>query len=88
MIHNFRDYDEDGEKALCKFACTSYWSLQFEALRAIYLGEDENMGFIRSLSLSSSWQTQGGKSKAKFAKTADDRLVYVIYYISIVYRHS
>ena len=41
----------------------------------MYVGEDENAGFIKSLSISRSWLTQGGKSKAKFAKTADDRFV-------------
>jgi 1-phosphatidylinositol-3-phosphate 5-kinase len=47
-------------------------------MRAGYLDDDENAGYIRSLSMSSSWSTQGGKSKAKFFKTADDRFVVKI----------
>lgn len=75
VTHNFVDYDEEKDKKVCKFVCTTYWAGQFEAIRAEYLGDDENASYIRSLALSQNWATQGGKSKAKFAKTADDRFV-------------
>lgn len=75
MTHSFVDYDEEKDKKVCKFVCTSYWAGQFEAIRAEYLGDDENTSYIRSLALSQNWATQGGKSKAKFAKTSDDRFV-------------
>jgi 1-phosphatidylinositol-3-phosphate 5-kinase len=71
----FKDVDEEHDRYLCKFSFTAYWAGQFEAMRAGYLGEDDNEGFIRSLSISSSWTTQGGKTKAKFFRSADERFV-------------
>ena len=72
--HQFVDYDVKND-ASCKFVCDVHWATQFEALRAVYLQDDENDGFIRSLSISNSWITQGGKSGAKFSKTGDDRFI-------------
>ena len=41
-----------------QFICTTYWAGQFEAVRAEYLKEEENEGYIRSLSMSNRWSTQ------------------------------
>ena len=82
MTHKFKDVEQSGRdsgrengRVYCNFEVTTYWAGQFEALRAGYLGEDENAGFIRSLATSQWWSAEGGKSKAKFSKTADDRFV-------------
>lgn len=40
---------------LYKFQCQTYWATQFESLRAIYLNDDENEEYIRSLSMTNSW---------------------------------
>jgi hypothetical protein len=72
--HTFEDIDDKGH-VLCKFICTSYWAGQFEAIRAGYLKEEENVGFIKSLSMSSRWGAQGGKSGANFSKSLDERFV-------------
>jgi hypothetical protein len=72
--HTFEDVDELG-RVLCKFVCTTFWAGQFEAVRAEYLKDDENIGFIRSLSMSRKWSAQGGKSGANFSKSVDDRFI-------------
>ncbi len=72
--HRFNDTDEDGN-VTCKFQCQIYWAKQFEAVRACYFKEEDNENFIRSLSMSSRWSAQGGKSGAAFSKSMDDRLV-------------
>jgi hypothetical protein len=72
--HSFEDIDDKGH-TLCKYICTSYWAGQFEAVRAGYLKEEDNVGFIKSLSMSSRWGAQGGKSGANFSKSLDERFV-------------
>jgi hypothetical protein len=69
--HRFSD---DSNSNYDHYYCCSYWSTQFEALRFRFLGGDDE-GYIRSLSLSEEWTTQGGKSGAAFSKTLDGRLV-------------
>ncbi|KAI9348295.1 hypothetical protein DFJ73DRAFT_625838, partial [Zopfochytrium polystomum] len=54
------------------FSCTVYFAEQFEQLRRRC---DINASFIRSLSRCKQWRASGGKSKAFFFKTHDDRLV-------------
>ena len=34
--HTFRDYDEKGQQ-LCKFVCTTFWSVQFNAVRQAFM---------------------------------------------------
>jgi 1-phosphatidylinositol-3-phosphate 5-kinase len=80
--HTFRDVDEKGQVA-CKFVCTSYWAVQFHAVRQSFLasedgsrsGEEIEQNFIESLSSAYSWAASGGKSGASFARTSDDRFV-------------
>mmetsp|Transcript_21134 Transcript_21134/g.73006 ORF Transcript_21134/g.73006 Transcript_21134/m.73006 type:complete len:1779 (-) Transcript_21134:904-6240(-) len=74
--HRFADVDRNGN-TLCKFVCQAYWATQFAAVRQAYLGlnEDEEIGYLRSLSMARPWNAQGGKSGATFFKTADGRFV-------------
>lgn len=77
--HRFIDDDEKGS-ASCKFICHTFWACQFEALRAAFLEDDGDEGYIRSLGASAKWQAQGGKSGASFSKTLDGR--FVVKYIT------
>ena len=72
--HRFDDCDDKGN-VLCRFQCQIYWAKQFEAVRSCYFKDYDNENFIRSLSMSSKWFAQGGKSGASFSKTLDDRLI-------------
>lgn len=72
--HRFSDFD-DKNNITCKFICHIYWATQFQALRAEFLDDDDDEGFIRSLSLTSRWNAQGGKSGASFSRTTDNRFV-------------
>jgi hypothetical protein len=72
--HRFSDH-EQSEKAVVKFVCHSFWAVQFSALRSLYLDDDDDEGFIRSLAASARWQAQGGKSGASFSKSSDGRFV-------------
>lgn len=74
--HRFADIDKFGT-TLCKFVCHSYWASQFAAVRQAFFGngEDEEIGFLRSLSMARPWNAQGGKSGATFLKTKDGRFV-------------
>lgn len=55
-----------------RFSCTSYYALQFSYLRK-QCGIEEV--FMRSLERTTGWIAEGGKSKASFFKTADDRFI-------------
>ncbi|CAE6475582.1 unnamed protein product [Rhizoctonia solani] len=55
-----------------KFSCTVYFAKQFDAMRR-RCGVAE--GFNRSLAESANWLAEGGKSKANFFKTKDDRYI-------------
>ena len=72
--HRFEDKDEN-DNLSCKFICHTFWATQFQALRSIFLDEDTDEGFIRSLAQSASWNAQGGKSGASFSKSQDGRFV-------------
>ena len=72
--HRFEDRDEC-DIVSCKFICHTFWAAQFRAVREIFLQDETDEGFIRSLALSSSWNAQGGKSGAVFSKTFDGRFV-------------
>lgn len=72
--HRFSDMD-DKNNITCKFICHTFWATQFQALRAEYLDDDDDEGYIRSLSLASRWNAQGGKSGASFSRTTDNRFV-------------
>ncbi|CAM9097245.1 unnamed protein product [Ectocarpus fasciculatus] len=63
-----------------EFICHTFWACQFEALRAVFLEDDGDEGYIRSLGASAKWQAQGGKSGASFSKTMDGR--FVVKYIT------
>ncbi|KAI1699898.1 phosphatidylinositol-4-phosphate 5-Kinase domain-containing protein [Ditylenchus destructor] len=84
------DYDEkkhhkvkDGEEDICNVTfgdsrtqCSIkvYFAEKFEGLRSVIFGDGEEQ-FIRSLSRSSPWHPQGGKSGASFFRTDDERFV-------------
>ncbi|KAE9404217.1 hypothetical protein BT96DRAFT_935786 [Gymnopus androsaceus JB14] len=55
-----------------KFSCTVYYAKQFDSLRK-RCGVDSI--FLQSLSRSTNWSAEGGKSKSNFWKTADDRFI-------------
>ncbi|KIL57862.1 hypothetical protein M378DRAFT_27805 [Amanita muscaria Koide BX008] len=55
-----------------KLACTVYYARQFDLLRK-RCGIDDI--FVKSLSHSTNWAAEGGKSRANFWKTSDDRFV-------------
>ncbi|CCO33233.1 1-phosphatidylinositol-3-phosphate 5-kinase [Rhizoctonia solani AG-1 IB] len=55
-----------------KFSCTVYFARQFDAMRRRCGVAD---GFNRSLAESANWLAEGGKSKANFFKTRDDRYI-------------
>ncbi|KAF8621435.1 hypothetical protein AX15_007794 [Amanita polypyramis BW_CC] len=56
-----------------KLSCVVYYARQFDLLRK-RCGVDDDV-FVKSLSRSSNWAAEGGKSKANFWKTDDDRFV-------------
>ncbi|KAF8884690.1 hypothetical protein BD779DRAFT_1536424 [Infundibulicybe gibba] len=55
-----------------KFSCTVYYAKQFDILRR-RCGIDDI--FLKSLSRSTNWAAEGGKSKSNFWKTSDDRFI-------------
>ncbi|THU82605.1 hypothetical protein K435DRAFT_445881 [Dendrothele bispora CBS 962.96] len=55
-----------------KFSCTAYYAKQFDTLRRRCGIEDV---FLKSLSKSTNWSADGGKSKSNFWKTKDDRFI-------------
>jgi len=55
-----------------KFSCTVYYAQQFDSLRR-RCGVDEILP--RSLARNQNWAAEGGKSKANFWKTGDDRFI-------------
>ncbi|KAI9333558.1 hypothetical protein BDR26DRAFT_823439 [Obelidium mucronatum] len=55
------------------FTCKIFFAAEFRALRKS-CGVDE-AGFVESLSRCTRWSTSGGKTKAAFFKTQDDRFV-------------
>ncbi|ESK89912.1 1-phosphatidylinositol-3-phosphate 5-kinase [Moniliophthora roreri MCA 2997] len=55
-----------------KFSVTVYYAKEFEILRKRFGVDDV---FLKSLSHTSNWSAEGGKSKSNFFKTADDRFV-------------
>ena len=55
-----------------KVSCTVYYAKQFDLLRK-RCGVDDV--FVKSLSRSSNWEAEGGKSRANFWKTRDDRFI-------------
>lgn len=71
--HHFED--TCGDSKTHKYYCYTFWSVQFEAFRRVYLDDDSDEGYIRSLASSVQWITQGGKSGASFAKSIDGRFV-------------
>ncbi|KAI8917431.1 hypothetical protein BC831DRAFT_484979 [Entophlyctis helioformis] len=58
--------------ARTSFSCTVYFAKEFHELRRMCgMGEQ----FVWSLARSSGWNASGGKSKASFFKTKDDRFI-------------
>ncbi|KAF9456920.1 hypothetical protein BDZ94DRAFT_1326638 [Collybia nuda] len=55
-----------------KFSCTVYYAKQFDILRRRCGISDV---FLKSLSRSTNWAADGGKSKSNFWKTSDDRFI-------------
>merc|ERR1712167_60588 len=74
--HRFADMNEKGN-TICKFVCQAYWTTQFVAVRRAFCGnsEEDEIGYLRSLSMARPWNAQGGKSGATFLKTTDGRFV-------------
>ncbi len=69
ISHVFRD-----EETRTKFECHSYFPLQFEALRRVYL-RGGNRQYLESLARCAQWKAKGGKSGALFLRTLDNRFV-------------
>jgi hypothetical protein len=65
----FRDQETN-----TKLECHSYFPLQFEALRRVYL-RGGNRQYLESLSRCAQWKAKGGKSGALFLRTLDNRFV-------------
>ncbi|OQR93737.1 phosphatidylinositol-3-phosphate 5-kinase [Achlya hypogyna] len=61
-----------------ELVCVVHYAIQFEALRSLFYGRHAD--FISSIASCATWNTQGGKSGAKFFRTLDDR--FVIKYVS------
>lgn len=84
-IHGEKHYVEESDsgeslptkKQKIHVSCTSFFSLQFHALREL-CNENEDQ-FIRSLSRSNEWKPTGGKSGSLFTKSWDNR--YIIKHI-------
>lgn len=55
-----------------KFSCTVYYAKQFDHLRR-RCGIDDI--FLKSLSRSTNWMADGGKSRSNFRKTSDDQFI-------------
>jgi 1-phosphatidylinositol-3-phosphate 5-kinase len=55
--------------------CTTYYPMQFHALRELVAGPNGDERFIESLSRCKNWNAKGGKSGSTWAKTLDDRFV-------------
>ena len=74
--HRFNDIDPKTDNISSKFICHIFYATQFQAVRAEYLkDDDDDEGFIRSLSMADQWNAQGGKSGASFSKSSDSRFV-------------
>jgi 1-phosphatidylinositol-3-phosphate 5-kinase len=55
-----------------KFSCTVYYAKQFDSLRRRCGIEDS---FVKSLSKSTNWAADGGKSRSNFWKTSDNKFI-------------
>jgi len=55
-----------------RFTCTVYYAKQFDLLRK---RSGVHGTFVTSLSRSTNWAAEGGKSKSNFWKTSDDRFI-------------
>lgn len=66
-------FSDVNEISKTEYQVVCYYTKQFLALRAKCCGGE--MEYIRSLSRCKKWGAQGGKSKAYFAKTLDDRFI-------------
>jgi 1-phosphatidylinositol-3-phosphate 5-kinase len=55
-----------------RFTCTAYYAKQFDVLRR-RCGVDDV--FLKSLTRSTNWAAEGGKSRSNFWKTSDDRFI-------------
>ena len=64
---------QNAKELSATYTINSYWVSQFHALREVYLGSQR--AFVESLANSSKWDTSGGKSKARFWRTSDQRFV-------------
>ena len=60
------------------FSVTSYWAMHFHALRELLCGPSRD--FVESLAFAARWAASGGKSGARFERTADRR--YVVKHVS------
>eukprot|EP00667_Euglena_gracilis_P000337 EG_transcript_337 len=63
-----------GEGSRAQLAVTVYYATQFAALRRLYCAGDD-LPIIQSLARCIPFKPTGGKSRASFIKTADDRFV-------------
>ncbi|TMW65871.1 hypothetical protein Poli38472_003636 [Pythium oligandrum] len=69
--HSFTDESQFHQGS--RFACKSYYAMQFHALRRLYYGGDRN--YVESLCHCDKWNVAGGKSGAGFLKTRDQRFI-------------
>ena len=63
--HTFRDFDEKGQQ-LCKFVCTTFWSVQFDAVRQAFMNPQ-----------TSSKDSSGGETKATGQNKLDVENSYI-----------
>lgn len=70
-IKNKFKYEKSGYEVT--IYCTSYFPLQFNAMRDLMAGGEDR--FIESLSRCKTWNAKGGKSGSTWAKTLDDRYI-------------
>ncbi|XP_073394544.1 1-phosphatidylinositol-3-phosphate 5-kinase FAB1A [Physcomitrium patens] len=77
-------FTDNDDTPRTEFKVKCYYVKQFIALRAKCCGGE--MEYIRSLSRCKAWGARGGKSKAYFAKTLDDR--FIVKQVSKSEKHS
>ena len=70
ILHTFADRSST---RAAQFSVTSVWAMHFHALRELYL--DSQRDFVQSLAWAASWEATGGKSGARFERSADHRFV-------------
>ncbi|KHN87270.1 1-phosphatidylinositol 3-phosphate 5-kinase [Toxocara canis] len=72
---NYEHIEVDFADDRAQYFVKIYYAERFHMLRKLLFVEGEDC-FVRSLSVSTKWNPQGGKSGASFYRTQDDRFVF------------